>query len=155
MLRSKTTQVVPQAPAPEPRGETYIDEGCELVGQLRFRGGVRIDGRVEGEIRAAKQVVVGESGAILAGIEAESVEVFGTIEGDIQVKNQVTLHKTARVTGEIQTAGIVVEPGARFKGAILIGDDEPAPSSAAKEPASDGGPDSAGQALPGSPSASG
>ena len=128
MLRGKTPKVELEAPPPETKTETYIDQGCELVGELRFREGVRIDGRIEGEIRAAKQVVVGESGAILAGIEAESVEVYGTIEGNIQVKRQVTLHKTARVTGEIQTAGIVVEEGARFKGRILIGEDEAAPA---------------------------
>lgn len=143
MLRGKTAKTAPEAPLPEPKPETYIDQGCELVGELRFREGVRIDGRVEGEIRAAKEVIVGESGTILAGIEAESVEVYGTIEGDIQVKSQVTLHKTARVTGEIQTAGIVVEPGARFKGCILIGVEDPPAAGAGSMPCTDAKSDGA------------
>lgn len=146
MLRGRTTKRMPELSpleeSLETKNETYIDQGCELVGQLRFRERVRIDGRVEGEIHAANSVVVGESGTILAGIEAESVEVWGTIEGDIQAQAQVTLHKSARVTGEIQTAGIVVEPGARFKGAILIGADEP-PAKSAPMPETDATPDGA------------
>lgn len=134
MLRGRTPKPEPPPERPAPRAETYLDQGCELVGELRFRERVRIDGRVEGEIRAAKEVVVGESGAVLAGIEAESVEVYGSVEGDIQARSQVTLHKSARVSGEIQTAGIVVEPGARFKGAILIGAEDPPAASAGPSP---------------------
>jgi cytoskeletal protein CcmA (bactofilin family) len=117
-------------PTPWGSSETFIDRGCELVGELRFAEDVRIEGRVEGEIRAAKAVVVGEAGEIQANIEAETLEVFGVIEGDIRVARRATLHKSARVTGEIHTAGIVVEEGARFKGCIVIGADldDPAPA---------------------------
>jgi cytoskeletal protein CcmA (bactofilin family) len=104
---------------------TYIDAGAEMVGKLKFKDTVRIDGRVEGEIHSTNNVIVGEGATVAANIEADSVVVHGTVEGDIIVKRKITLHKNARVTGEIQTSGIVVEEGARFRGRILIGDDEP------------------------------
>lgn len=132
---------LPSAPPAGPPGPdtgaepTYIDAGSELVGQLRFRDSVRIDGRVEGEIHADKVVVVGESAVVAAAIHAESVVVHGSVEGDVRVRRKITLHKTARVTGEIQTAGIVVEEGARFRGCILIGDDETAAERAPRESA--------------------
>jgi cytoskeletal protein CcmA (bactofilin family) len=120
-------------PIPWGSSETFIDRGCELVGELRFAEDVRIEGRIEGEIRAAKAVVVGEAGEILANIEAETLEVFGVIEGDIRVSHRATLHKSARVSGEIHTTGIVVEEGARFKGCIVIGaeQEDPAPAAGA------------------------
>lgn len=105
--------------------ETYIDSGCELVGKLSFQQSVKINGRVEGEIEVSKRLVVGEAAQIEASISAEEVEVYGTVNGDIKVKRKVTLHESARVTGEIQTAGIVVQEGARFKGTIVIGSDSP------------------------------
>lgn len=111
------------------RGETFIDERCVLAGELCFGENVRIDGRVEGQIRAEKSVIVGEGAEIDATIDADVLEVYGTVMGDIRVTRGTTLHKTARVEGEIQTAGIVVEEGARFKGCIVIGpDDEPSKS---------------------------
>lgn len=127
-FRGKTGKSTTEtAAAAKPRTETYIDGGCELIGELRFPGTVRIDGRVEGEIRAAR-VIVGESARIEADISAEAVEIHGTVRGDIRVEHKTTLHATARVTGEIQTSGIVVEEGARFQGSIVIGGDEAQPA---------------------------
>lgn len=111
-------------------GETYLDPGSVLTGELRFAGSVRLEGRVEGQIHAGQTVIVGEHAEIDASIEADTLEVYGTVVGDIRVARRTLLHKSARVEGEIQTAGIVVEEGARFKGCILIGRDEPRPAPA-------------------------
>ncbi len=111
-------------------GETYLDPGSVLTGELRFAGSVRLEGRVEGQIHAGQTVIVGEHAEIDASIEADTLEVYGTVVGDIRVARRTLLHKSARVEGEIQTAGIVVEEGARFKGCILIGRDEPRPTQA-------------------------
>lgn len=106
------------------RPETFLDQGSVLNGDLRFAENVRLEGRVEGQICAGKTVIVGEHAEIDASVEAETLEVYGTIVGDIRVSRRTILHKTARVEGEIQTAGIVVEEGARFKGCIVIGPEE-------------------------------
>ncbi len=117
-LRSRTR---PGLAAAESKRETYLDAGCELSGTLRFKDDVRIDGRVEGEIHAEKALRIGESATIEAALRAESIEVHGTIHGDIHVQRKTVLHKSARVRGEIHTAGIVVEEGARVRGTIVIG----------------------------------
>ena len=105
-------------------GETFLDAGSELIGELRFSQNVRLDGRIEGQVIARKGVLVGEQAEIDASIEAERIEIYGTVTGDIRVARKTILHKSARVEGEIHTAGIVVEEGARFKGCIIIGPDE-------------------------------
>ncbi len=129
--REKMTQPAPQPmlPSAEP-GETYIDKGCNFSGTLRFKDSVRIDGHVEGDIVGDKAVIVGEDATIEASIRAESIEVHGTISGDVLVQRKTVLHKTAHVSGEIHTSGIVVEEGARLKGTIVIGgdDDDVAPT---------------------------
>ena len=119
---------------PEKVGDTYLDAGSVLTGELRFAGNVRLEGRVEGQIHAGAAVIVGEHAEIDASIEADTLEVFGTVVGDIRVARRTLLHKSARVEGEIQTAGIVVEEGARFKGCILIGG-ETRPSAIPSTPA--------------------
>lgn len=107
---------------------TFIEQGCEITGEMRFRESVRIEGRAEGEIRAGGVVIVGEPAEIQASIRAEAVVVHGTVDGDIRARRKITLLKTARVVGELQTAGIVIEEGARFKGCIVIGAEEEAPA---------------------------
>lgn len=132
-FRSKSTRVPIEEAlggAPQTMSETYLDAGSVLTGELRFAGNVRLDGRVEGQIHAGQAVIVGEHAEVDASIEADTLEVYGTVVGDIRVARRTVLHKSARVEGEIQTAGIVVEEGARFRGAILIGRDEPRTASA-------------------------
>jgi len=111
----------PRSVAGEGTSETFLDAGSVLSGELRFAGSVRLEGQVEGQVQAGKTVIVGEGAQVDATIEAETLEVYGTVVGDIRVSRQTVLHKTAHVEGEIQTAGIVVEEGARFKGCIVIG----------------------------------
>ena len=130
-LRSRTTKTRMQEVMPNSdASETYIDKGCNFSGTLRFKDSVRIDGHVEGDIVCDMAVIVGEDAIIEASIRAESIEVHGTISGDVLVQRKTVLHKTARVSGEIHTAGIVVEEGARLKGTIVIGgdDDDVAPT---------------------------
>jgi len=107
-----------------PRTATYIEEGCTLSGQLQFRSGVRVDGRIEGEVRARGTVVVGETGTVEASIFADIVVVLGEVDGDITAATLVALHKGACVRSDISTSGIVVEPGSNFRGSIVIGGEE-------------------------------
>ena len=80
----------PGAPSGQAAGTaTFIDAGCQLVGELKFSDDVRIDGSVEGSIEAAKTVTVGEAARIDAGIKAESVVIHGHVEGDIRVQRKV------------------------------------------------------------------
>jgi cytoskeletal protein CcmA (bactofilin family) len=122
--RSETRQPEPASVSQPKPGMTYIDEGCEFSGKLKFKDTVRIDGTIEGEIQSENTVVVGPSGVVRAKIQSDSVVVLGVVEGDILARRKITLHETAQVTGEIRTAGIVIEEGARFRGRIAIGSDD-------------------------------
>ena len=112
-----------EAPDSGARGtsKSYIDESCEMAGQLRFEATVHIDGRVEGEIEGQSGVVIGKTGRVRATIESDTVDVQGTVEGDIFARSKITLRGTARVEGAIRSAGIVIEEGAQFIGPITIG----------------------------------
>ncbi len=106
-----------------PAAATFIEAGSALSGQLHFPDSVRVDGSVEGEIRAGGTVVVGEGAVVEASILADTVVVLGQVEGEIAARRQVTVYKSASVHGDIHTAGIVVEPGANLRGCIVIGEE--------------------------------
>jgi cytoskeletal protein CcmA (bactofilin family) len=132
-FRSKTDKdgnKADKSAAPDPvqpldQVQTFLDEGCDLSGQLRFKDSVQIDGKIDGEIECGKTMVIGAAADIRASISAECVVISGDVTGDIAALRKITLHKTAHVTGDMRTAGIVIEEGARFKGSIVIGADEP------------------------------
>ena len=103
---------------------TSIDATTRLSGKLDCKETIRIDGRLKGELRCAKSVIIGEEGNLQATVEADEVIVSGTVKGDIAAKRKITLLRTARVTGDLATPGIVIEEGAKLEGRIVIGADE-------------------------------
>ena len=112
-------------PAPKgvsaPGGLTaFIDQGSDFEGKLSFRDTVRIDGRFQGEITSENTLIVGESGEIDAKIHSQTVAISGSVEGDIVAAEKVVLHKTARVTGNIETPSLVMEEGAVLNGVIKM-----------------------------------
>ena len=88
------------------------------------------------ETDCAKTVHVGTSGQVSASIRSDSVVIHGKVEGDIVAKREITLHKSACVRGDMRTVGIVIEPGAKVEGRIVIGSDAEAPPGAPKSPTS-------------------
>ena len=99
----------------------FIDQGSEFEGKLSFKDTVRIDGRFRGEISSENTLIVGETGEIEASIRSKTVAVSGSVTGDIIAATKVVLHKTARVSGNIQTGSLVVEDGAEIDGSIKMG----------------------------------
>jgi cytoskeletal protein CcmA (bactofilin family) len=118
-----------RAAAPAPRTvspSTSVDASTELEGTLRCKETLRIDGRVKGEIECEKSVLVGEGAKVYANIAADEVQIAGLVKGDIAARRKITLERTAIVTGDLTTPGIVIEEGAKLKGRIVIGsEDEP------------------------------
>jgi len=133
-------ETVPEPPAPvrvdgaAPRTvspSTCVDAATELEGTLRCKETLRIDGRIKGAVECEKAVLIGGSAQVHANIAADEVRVAGTIKGDITARRNITLEKTAVVTGDLTTPGIVIAEGAKVKGRIVIGSD-PAPMQDAK-----------------------
>lgn len=108
----------------------FIDQGSEFEGKLSFRDTVRIDGRFSGEISSENTLMVGESGEIEADIHSKTVSISGRVAGNVVAGTKVVLHKTAHVTGNIQTPSLVIEEGATFNGEIKMSGGSPAKAAA-------------------------
>jgi cytoskeletal protein CcmA (bactofilin family) len=95
--------------------ETFVGDGTEVKGELCVKGTVRIDGVMEGNIRA-DWVIVGESGKIKGDVASRGVVVAGKVEGNIDAGEIVELKQKAQVSGEIRTGRLAVSEGAIFDG---------------------------------------
>jgi cytoskeletal protein CcmA (bactofilin family) len=103
---------------------TSIDATTKLTGKIRCKETIRIDGRLKGEVRCEKSVIVGDEAVLDASVHGDEVVVSGTVKGDISAKRKITLKQSARVTGDLATPGIVIEEGAKLEGRIVIGAEE-------------------------------
>ena len=99
----------------------FIDQGSEFEGKLSFKDTVRIDGTFSGEISSDNTLIVGESGQIMATINSVCVVISGLVEGNIRASEQIVLHKTARVSGDLEAPSVIMEEGAQLNGSLKMG----------------------------------
>ncbi|HXI99760.1 MAG TPA: polymer-forming cytoskeletal protein [Micropepsaceae bacterium] len=118
-----TPIVPPPQPAPQPQAKRPTRNGgvpsiisAELIvrGTLISAGDVQVDGRVDGDIRAAG-LVIGDKAIITGDVYAEEATVRGRVEGSIRAR-KVQLCATCHVEGNILHEALSVESGAFFEG---------------------------------------
>ena len=75
----------------EPRGVTpsvadaspsVIAAGMRIVGDIESNGVVKVDGRVDGSVTRARQVLLGRGATIKGNVHAEEIVIGGTVEGE-------------------------------------------------------------------------
>lgn len=93
---------------------SLISEDLRIEGDLIGDGDIQIDGKVQGDVRS-RTLAVGERGAIIGAVYAETVLIRGSITGQIEAQ-LVTLTKTARVAGDVLHESLKIEPGAHLEG---------------------------------------
>ena len=120
----------PQAAAPATlngKPETVIGTNTSIVGTLKSDGNIRIDGTVEGDIEVLGNLIIGETGRVIATLKAQNVHVSGAVKGEITAVEQLEISPTGKVWGDITTAALHIEPGGLFRGqsAMSTNIDEP------------------------------
>jgi cytoskeletal protein CcmA (bactofilin family) len=93
-----------------------IVEGSKVIGDLIAESNIRIDGVVQGNVTATSKVVLGQNGSIKGNLTCGAADIEGNIEGILKVEGLLSLRSTAVITGEITTAQLEVEEGAKFSG---------------------------------------
>lgn len=93
-----------------------IAVGTSVIGDIVSQGDFRIEGSINGTIKAKGRIVVGESGIVEGDISCSDADICGTINGKLEVVNLTVLKATAKFVGEIITKKISIEPGAVFSG---------------------------------------
>jgi cytoskeletal protein CcmA (bactofilin family) len=94
----------------------FMDQGTEVIGELRFRETFRVDGRVKGKIVSEKTVIIGETAQVEADIDCGVVSIRGTVTGSIQGRERIELLAGSRVYGRLCSPRLMIEEGAFFQG---------------------------------------
>jgi len=105
---------------------TLIAEGVEIIGDVAFAGGMRIDGRVRGDVigrrldtTTASLLVLSAKGEIEGSIRCGDAVINGTVVGDLDVEHRLELQSDAKVTGTIRYRQLQMDVGASVQGHLL------------------------------------
>lgn len=99
---------------------SIIGPGMKLVGDCETDGTIRIEGSVEGSVKAGKAVVVGKDGRVKGDITTQDAVISGTVVGSVAADSRLELQATARIDGEIRARRMQLEEGAILNGTVQM-----------------------------------
>jgi cytoskeletal protein CcmA (bactofilin family) len=118
MARDRNTDIV----ATPETVISIIGPGMRIVGDCETDGTVRVEGTVEGSIRAGKAVVVGKDGLIKGDVTTQDAVVSGRVVGTLTAESRLELQSSSHVEGEIFARRMQLEDGAMLNGTVHMGE---------------------------------
>lgn len=124
--------------------DTLIGHPVVLSGELRFSGGLYVEGRLVGkavaEEGAAATITIAPRGVVEGELRAPVVVINGHVKGDVHAGERLELGAEARVEGNLYYAVVEMAAGAAVTGRLVHVDPAapkagtPAPGKKAGEP---------------------
>jgi cytoskeletal protein CcmA (bactofilin family) len=102
------------------RTRVAIGQGVNVAGKLIFNEPIRIEGIFRGEVNSVSLVVISDGGAVEGRVKAARLVVLGELRGDIVGSVRAYLGEHARVFGDIFAENLTVCEGAYFSGNIKM-----------------------------------
>ena len=103
--------------------ECLIGAGTTIEGNITFAGGLRVDGRVRGDVIAADgkpgTLVLSEQAQIEGEIRVSHVVINGTVVGPVHAAEYVELQTKANVTGDVYYKTLEIQLGAVVQGRLV------------------------------------
>lgn len=119
---AKRQQVNPMGRMKLEKGVTLIAASSEVVGDLRFKDQLYVNGRVEGNVLSDDEgatVIISEGGCVAGEIRVPNVVINGQVEGNVFASVRLELAAKARVTGNVYYQLIEMQLGAMVDGQLL------------------------------------
>lgn len=115
---------------PQKRIDSLIGAGTVVTGNVSFTGGLRIDGRIEGNVISVDgepgTLVISEQASIDGEIRVSHVVVNGSVNGPLIANDYLELQPKARVIGDVSYRTLEMHVGAMVQGKLSHAEPETA-----------------------------
>ncbi|CAN5244069.1 hypothetical protein BH10PSE17_BH10PSE17_29580 [soil metagenome] len=109
---------------------SLIAEGVEITGDLVFTGGMRIDGKVKGNVvgrdtsggKTPPLLVLSDKGQVEGSVRCGNALINGVVTGDLDIEHFLELQSSARVHGTIRYRQLQMDVGADVQGRLVRAD---------------------------------
>jgi cytoskeletal protein CcmA (bactofilin family) len=101
---------------------SIIAPGTKVKGDFETDGTIRVEGVVEGMIRAAKAVVVGKDGVVIGDITTQDAVIGGKVAGTVIAESRLELQATCVIDGEIRARRVKLDEGGKVNGTVAMGE---------------------------------
>jgi len=112
---------------PQSRIDTLIGAETRVEGDIHFKGGLRVDGSVRGNVSenvdTPGTLVLSEHGRIEGAITVGQAVINGKVVGPVRANHYIELQTKSRVTGDVYYKSLEMHTGAVIEGKLIyLGD---------------------------------
>ena len=108
---------------PQSRIDSLVGAGTRIEGDVRFTGGLRVDGEIKGSIIAdpgkPSTLVLSEQARVDGEIRVTHLVVNGTIAGPVNASDYLELQSKAKVIGDVHYKTLEIQLGAIVEGRLI------------------------------------
>jgi cytoskeletal protein CcmA (bactofilin family) len=119
--------------------DTLIGAKTEIKGDIVFSGGLRIDGKIKGNILAKGEgnstLVLSEHAVVIGNVTVPHIISNGTIKGNVRANERIELQPKAEIAGDIYYKVIEMALGAVINGNLVRELNPPATAAASSSEA--------------------
>jgi cytoskeletal protein CcmA (bactofilin family) len=112
-----------KASKPQTRIDSLVGDSTTVEGNIIFSGGLRIDGRVKGNVLTADDqpstLVVSERARVEGEIRVSHAVINGTVIGPVFGTEYVELQAKSNVTGDVHYRTLEIQLGAVVQGRLV------------------------------------
>jgi cytoskeletal protein CcmA (bactofilin family) len=102
--------------------DTLIGVTTDLKGDISFAGGLRIDGKVRGNVTSRSDdnstLVMSEHATVHGDVSVPHMIVNGKIKGNVRAVERLELQSKAEISGDVTYKVLEIAAGAQVNGAL-------------------------------------
>lgn len=102
--------------------DTLIGVSTDMKGDITFSGGLRIDGKIKGNITARSDdnstLVLSENAAVTGDVSVPHMIVNGRIKGNVRSVERLELQSKAEIHGDVTYKIMEIAAGAQVNGSL-------------------------------------
>lgn len=104
--------------------DTLIGQGVEVTGDVKFEGGLHLDGTIKGNVTTVDNaegavLVISERGRVEGDVHVAYAVINGEVSGNVYASEKLELSAKARISGNVEYNLLEMVSGAEINGQML------------------------------------
>ncbi|MCK4675830.1 MAG: polymer-forming cytoskeletal protein [Gammaproteobacteria bacterium] len=104
--------------------DTLVGQGVEVTGDIKFQGGLHLDGVIKGNISTAENadsavLVISDQGRVEGDVYVAYAVINGEVVGNVYASQKLELSAKARISGNVEYNLLEMASGAEINGQML------------------------------------
>jgi cytoskeletal protein CcmA (bactofilin family) len=103
--------------------ETLIGQGIEISGDVKFSGGLHLDGNIIGNVTSEESdgsvLIISDTGRVEGDVSVAYAVINGEVVGNVYASEKLELSGRARITGNVHYNLLEMASGSEVNGKML------------------------------------